>query len=491
MPLQPSKTVVLDPAFGTSRRSRHPFGALATTTLLTATLLAANATGAQDSAGTPGPNPPDAAPVPLAEQLRALEQKVLILERKAEIAGEAETEKAKSGASVTASAKDGFSLKSNDGAYTFRLRGYVHVDARVFRNDRQDRSVDTLLLRRVRPIFEGTLAKRFAFRIMPDFGGGTTTLQDAWLDWKPSDAVQLRVGKFKAPFGLERLQSATDLSFVERALPTGLAPNRDLGLQLAGSLVGGKLDYAVGLFNGVPDGGSADSDTNDGKDIVARVFFSPWKGTPSALAGLSFGLAASQGDQQGSLTSPGLAGYRTAGQQTFFSWRADTTAAGTVIADGSRTRLSPQATWYVGPFGLLLEAVQSEHEVRRGTTVDTLTHEAWQVSGTWVLTGENASFRWYQPQRAFDRGASDPAKRGWGGVAIVARWNAFTADADSFPTFAASSAVEEATAWALGVDWTLQRQIRLLVDYEVTTFDGLGAVRPDEKVLFTRFQIGW
>ena len=50
---------------------------------------------------------------------------------------------------------------------------------------------------------------------------------------------------------------------------------------------------------------------------------------------------------------------------------------------------------------------------------------------------------------------------------------------------------EQAKGWAVGLDWTLQKQIRVLVDYETTTFDGLGAKRPDEKVLFTRVQIGW
>ena len=37
-------------------------------------------------------------------------------------------------------------------------------------------------------------------------------------------------GKFKVPVGLERLQSANDIRFVERAFPTSLLPNRDLGV---------------------------------------------------------------------------------------------------------------------------------------------------------------------------------------------------------------------------------------------------------------------
>lgn len=442
----------------------------------------------------------DAAPAPtiesIQEQIEALQQQLLILQRKAKIAAEAEAKKAKTGAAVTASAKDGFSLKSNDGNFTLKLRGYVQLDGRWYADDPTNRSVDTFVLRRVRPIFEGTLYKRFGFRVMPDFGSGATLLQDAYVEWTFTPAAVLRAGKFKAPFGLERLQSATDLSFVERALPTGLAPNRDAGVQLAGQLAGGRLEYAAGVFDGVPDGGSGDSDTNDDKDVVARLVAAPWKTTPSQLSGLSFGVAASRGNQQGTVAAPGLASYRSAGQQSpasgsFFSYRSDGTAAGTVIADGERFRVSPQATFFVGPFGLLGEYVRSRQDVRRGAVTTDLTHSAWQLAGTWVLTGEDASYRWYAPEQGFDPTHDDAEKRGWGGVALVARYNAFHADDASFPDYAASSAIQEAKGWALGLDWTLQRQVRLLLDYEVTSFDGRGQPRPDEKVLFSRFQVAW
>jgi len=45
----------------------------------------------------------------------------------------------------------------------------------------------------------------------------------------------------------------------------------------------------------------------------------------------------------------------------------------------------------------------------------------------------------------------------------------------------------------LALDRKLQKQFRLLVNYEVTSFEGgaAGGKRPDEKVFLTRFQIGW
>ena len=85
----------------------------------------------------------------------------------------------------------------------------------------------------------------FDFRIMPDFGGGQSLLYDGYVEGRFHPAAKLRAGKFKPPLGLERLQSAIDMVFVERAAPTLLVPNRDVGVQLGGEFAGGKLDYAV------------------------------------------------------------------------------------------------------------------------------------------------------------------------------------------------------------------------------------------------------
>ncbi|PYQ66426.1 MAG: porin, partial [Acidobacteria bacterium] len=215
--------------------------------------------------------PQDAPPAPQSvdDKIQELDQKIRVLDRKIEIDKEAADEKAKSAGQATAG-KDGFSLRSADGNYVLRLRGYVQLDGRFWTGDEQKPQIETFVLRRVRPIFEGTVYKIFDFRIMPDFGQGQTVLQDAYMEARFNPAFRVRAGKFKPPVGLERLQSATDLLFVERALPTNLVPNRDLGIQIGGDLLGGAVSYALGVFNGVPDGSSADADTNNDKEAAGR-----------------------------------------------------------------------------------------------------------------------------------------------------------------------------------------------------------------------------
>ncbi len=204
----------------------------------------------------------EAAKQTVDDRLESLDQKVRILERRLELEKEGEDARAKE-APILGAGKDGFFLKSKDGSFQLKLRGYVHADGRFFFEDDEKPNANTFLLRRARPIFEGTLFKIFDFRIMPDFGEGKTVLQDTYLDARFLLELKLQVGKFKTPFRIEHLQSATDIRFIERGLPNNLIPNRDVGTQLHGDLLGEVVSYAIGVFNGVPDGGSGDIETHD------------------------------------------------------------------------------------------------------------------------------------------------------------------------------------------------------------------------------------
>lgn len=406
-------------------------------------------------------------------------------------AGQSFTVKADSG---------GFSFGTADGANVIKLRPLVHFDGRFFQDDAAPDGSDTWLLRRVRPTIEGTFANRFDFRITSDFAGGRTVLQDAYVAARFSDAARVQVGKFKAPVGLERLQSADDMRFIERSLVTGLVPNRDLGVQLSGDLAGRRVSYAIGLFNGVPDGGSSDSssdsDADNDKDIAARVFVQPF-GTNKdhVLAGLGFGIGGTYVDSTGTTDRPLLGSYRSGGQQTIFRWR---TGANGTFADGERLRWSPQFHYYRGPFGLIGEYAQVSQDVSRATATglrsDSVDIEAWQLTASWIVTGEANGYRRPRPSRPFTVDGG-----GTGAVEIAVRYNqleigdeAFAGGADSFADPAVS--VRKAQAWGVGVNWYLNANLKWAINYEQTSFDGgapLGGDRPDEKVILTRIAVGF
>ena len=193
--------------------------------------------------------------------------------------------------------KDGFNLKSADGAYSLRFRGYIQADGRFFPSVEVPGTTDNLLLRRARPILEATVGRYFDFRLMPDFGGTSPAIFDAYWEGKFVPAFTVRAGKFKPPVGIERLQSATDISFAERGFPTNLVPSRDIGLQVAGDISEGVFAYQVGVFNGVPDLANGGDDLSDAKDFAARVFVQPFKA--GTLRGLGVGVGASTGIERG------------------------------------------------------------------------------------------------------------------------------------------------------------------------------------------------
>jgi phosphate-selective porin OprO/OprP len=477
--------------------SRRPFGVLSKTlplALATAAALAPSRAAAQAQA-QPAQTPPAAEPAPAnppqtpEERIHELDQQLKILARRIEIEKEA-AEAAKGTQSTPTAGGNGFEIRSADSAFRIRFRGYIHADSRSYLGDEDNRGVDTFLLRRARPLMEATLYRIFDFRLMTDFGNGQATVQDAYFDGRFAKGFNLRVGKQKPPVGQERLASAVDLLFIERALPTALVPNRDLGAMAWGDVTPW-LAYQAGVFNGVIDGGSTDVDLTDSKDLAGRLVFTPFKSSKSdALKTLTVGVAGSTGKEVGTPAAPALAQIRSGGQLVFFRYRTDGTAANTTIADGRRNRASAHGQVYSGPIGLQAEYVLSKQEVRRAAVTDSVQDQAWQATFTWVLTGEPATGRIIPPRKVLD-----PSKGTWGAFEIVARVNGLTVDDAAFPVFAnLDQSARKATAAGLGLNWHMTRVTKFAVNYEFTTFDrgaANGADRPDEHALFTRFQIGF
>jgi phosphate-selective porin OprO/OprP len=421
---------------------------------------------------------PDSVPS-LEARVNELDQQVRILQRLRELAADSAAAVGKDKVTATASAKDGFSIKSADGKYAVRLKGLVQTDGRFFLSDSAFPVTNTFFLRRARPILEATVGKYLEFRLQSDFGQGTTVLFDAYSDVKVSPAFAVRVGKFKPPVDLERLQSASDIVFAERTLATNLAPNRDIGLQLSGDISSGAFTWQAGVFNGVPDLGNGDGDVSDAKDVAGRVFLQPFK--TGSLAGLGLGVAGTTGLERGTTAAPALASYRTPGQQTWFRY------ATTVFADGRRQRVAPQAYFYAGPLGLQGEYIQSWQTVSRVSAATIkLKHTAWQTTGSFFLTGERNSWKSAAPRKPFD-----PKAGTFGALELAARYSELSIDDATFPVFAdPATTPSKAKAWAVGLNWYLARAIKVVADYEHTTFTGGTATgdREPENVVVTRVQ---
>lgn len=446
-------------------------------------------------------------------RLEELDQKVKVLERNRELDQEAAEAKAREAPKITLG-DQGFAFMSANGNFGVQLKGVLQVDSRTFFDDSGIVGNDGLLLRRVRPIWQGTVFRDFDFVLMPDFAGSTPQLQDAYLNYKFKPELQLRAGKLKVPVGLEWLQADQYALLNERALVSDLVPYRDIGVQLSGDVAGGVFSYAAGVFNGVGDArNSNNSDSEDDKALAGRIFVQPFRNASAlSLQGLGFGLGGSYEGIQGTNTSAlpattggTLPGYATVGQQQFFAYNPTFVTSGTtralVAASGDHWRLSPQAYYFYGPFSLLGEYALSDQKVTRTVAPPLvskhLDHTAWQITGAWVMTGEDAAYaNVVVPRKAFN-----PLQGGWGALQLVARYSELEIDRAAFPLFSdPKTSASGAQEWSVGLNWYLNRNVRVGSSFSHTTFDGAGAkaafppgvvTRKSENVLFTRMQLAF
>jgi phosphate-selective porin OprO/OprP len=209
------------------------------------------------------------------------------------------------------------------------------------------------------------------------------------------------------------------------------------------------------------------------------------------LLGLGFGVGGSyENDRASTATTQLTGGYTTDGQQKFFAY---TPAS---YASGDHWRVSPQAYYYYGPFSLLGEYAISDQKVVGGTVTAkkpvALQNTAWEITTGWVLTGEDAGYNGVTPLHPFNLHSG-----GWGAWQIVARYADLTVDDNAFTDgFAAAGSAGEAKAVSIGLNWYLNRNIRLNASFAHTAFDDVhgtatAVTKQAENVLFTRIQLAF
>lgn len=383
----------------------------------------------------------------------------------------------------------GFGIASSDGDYAFRFRGLVQFDNRVFFDSSTSSDQNKFILRRLRPIFEGKLAKIYDFRFVPELGGGDASsssvgLIDAWLGATPYKEFGIRFGKFTSPAVLE---SGSGVSFVEATLANNLLPNRDIGIETYGTTLDGLLTYRAGVFNGARNNSTAfNQDIKGGnKSFAGRLTVAPFIAQKdSDLAGLHLSLGTRIGFSSGG-TNTGLSNYRTSGQQTFLNW-------GNLEARGGDFQLNPAIEWYPGkPYSAVAEFALEHQEIFNpaNSAKFNITNTAWRLTGGYVLTGEARTKSGVKPARPFDWGGGN-----WGAFEVVARVGGLYVDNALFNpsegNLSTATNASGAFAFGAGITWYLNENLRVLTNIEQTNFTDATA-RSNELYWFTRFQLSF
>jgi phosphate-selective porin OprO/OprP len=139
--------------------------------------------------------------------------------------------------------------------------------------------VGSFRIRRAKTKFEGwAYTKNLTYELQLNWPDTANPLEDANINYDLSRGKKLfmiKAGQYKVPFGRQELTSSGSQQFVDRAAVSNeFARGRDIGVQLWGTPLGGKVDWRVGIFNG--NGRTVSTNDNDKFQTNARLTWQPF-----------------------------------------------------------------------------------------------------------------------------------------------------------------------------------------------------------------------
>jgi phosphate-selective porin OprO/OprP len=385
---------------------------------------------------------------------------------------------------LTGKFKDGFSWESGDKQHSISLSGRIHADYRSFDIDSTNsNTANTFDIRRAYLGVSGKLYNDWTFEVTSDVANGT--LEYAYVNYKASDAAQIRMGAFKMPFSFEELTSSRFIDFQERSLVNAFVPAKDQGLMIHGEPVKNTFAYAVAAMNGSGKNTDEANAAADGMEIIVRaaVNFAPMANLSNSV--LHLGAGYTTGTLPGNTALTG--GIRTEGRGiTFLTVNAP--GAATDETDRERTGLEGVLAW--GPLKFQTEWVKSAFE----NTIAAYDREidAYYGAVTWLITGEKyADFytlngmRAIVPNRPFKKGAE-----GMGALELGVRMSKIDAGDLTAGQFTGTN---KADAITVGLKWVPVTPVRVYLNYTQTDFDTpiavIGGTEDSEKAITLRTSV--
>tara|TARA_R110001583_G_scaffold69148_1_gene196289 strand:- start:241 stop:1455 length:1215 start_codon:yes stop_codon:yes gene_type:complete len=181
--------------------------------------------------------------------------------------------------SFTTKWDNGFKIENADKSIKMKFGGRIMYDFGFFSLNKEAETNGYTLaskngneFRRARLFTSGTIYNNVDFKLQIDFSGGEVTLKDAFITLKKLPVVgNLRVGHFKEPFRLEALTSSKYITFMERALPISMIPERNSGFMFFNESSNKRISWQVGLFRGADKATSDSPEANGDYALTSRI----------------------------------------------------------------------------------------------------------------------------------------------------------------------------------------------------------------------------
>ncbi len=422
---------------------------------------------------------------------------------------------------------NGAGLETADGNFTMNLTGRVHFDTRMINNsfgnfdDRDSASAaNNFEVRRARIGASGTIFKDIGYEVVTNAVGSNANLIDtAFITYGFHKPAQVRIGRFKQPFSLEELTSSNNIDFMERSYINQLIPGKKLGVMLFGEPVQ-DMTYALSTYQN--DFGQATN--NAGREVAGRLTynFAPTFRLSDSIA--HFGVAGTNGTSQIIPTSSGntrsnasadtratFIGFRDENRGLSNIYRAqiggralNTPAYGGVSDEAANIDKSMgglEAVYASGPFKLQSEYAIAKYNATTSVASGTGTVTASYVEVVYNLTGE----KWSDAYRTGAFSSLRPAKNysfdnGGGLWQVGLRYSSYDASGVTVSgTNAREQNSDKGNTATLGVNWFLNPNSRIMLNYSMTTFgsnvtplDVTGATAgKKEQIISLRTQINF
>jgi phosphate-selective porin OprO and OprP len=350
---------------------------------------------------------------------------------------------------------------------------------------------DGMYFRRARLGVEGALAQNFNYRLILELGGsgteGPTRINDAWVAYTGLAPFTFQLGAFSPPSNMDDGTSPEDQVFIERASSAelsrslGAADGRlGLGVRASGKRYMSSLTFTTRTVN--------DAEVFDSQ--FAAVGRAGGLLATSDDYNLHFGASATwvfSPPDLGSAATPPRHALRFRDRPEI---RVDTVR---LIDTGAID--AAHASVYGVEFGANWKNfyIQGENfwfDVdRRDATLEDASFGGHYLQGSWLLTGENrrynpatGSFQNPRPKSPFARDG------GWGAFELAARYshtdlNFNEGDAGAAPLLGAIRGGEQ-DIFALGVNWYLNNNFKLLLNYLMIDVERLNPAGPGNTAPF-------